>query len=80
MIAKLREDGLSEEDIKLGEDLHYKRAAFQMDKYVKMCEVREIVSAALNSILDRMKKADEIARKNRTEITVVDAKMKTAMQ
>ena len=28
VIAKLREDGLSEEDIKLGEDLYYKRAAF----------------------------------------------------
>lgn len=65
VIAKLREDGLSEEDIKLGEDLYYKRAAFQIDKFVKMCEVREIVSAALNSILDRMRKADELARKNR---------------
>ena len=40
----MREEGLSEEDIKLGEDLHYKRAQFQVDKFVKMCEVREIVN------------------------------------
>ena len=60
---KLREDGnMSEDDIKLGEDLYYKRAAFQMDKFVKLCEVREIVGAALNSLFDRMRKADELAR------------------
>ena len=77
VIATMKEDGLTEEDIKLGEDLYYKRAAFQVDKYVKMCEVRGIVSEALNSILDRMRKAEEIARKNRTEITVLDSKIKT---
>ena len=68
---------MSEDDIKLGEDLYYRRAAFQMDKYVKMCEVREVVSNALHSIIDRLRKADEIARKNRTEISVIEAKLKT---
>ena len=43
VIENLREDGMSEEDIKLGEDIYYKRAAFKMDQYVKMVEVREIV-------------------------------------
>ena len=56
---------MSEDEIKLGEDLYYRRAAFQMDKFVKLCEVREIVGQALNSLFDRMRKADELARKNR---------------
>ena len=76
----MREEGLNEEEIKLGEDLHYRRANFQVDKYVKMCEVREIVGQALSSILDRMRKAEEIARKNRTEITVIDSRLKTHTQ
>ena len=51
-----------------------------MDKFIKLSEVRGTVNEALNSILDRMKKADELARKNRTEITLLDSKLKTQMQ
>ena len=40
VIAKLREEGLSEEDLKLGEDLYYARATFKVDQFVKLCEVR----------------------------------------
>ena len=49
---------MSEQDIKLAEDLHYRRATFTMDQYVKLSEVRQTVSEAINSILDRMNKAD----------------------
>ena len=76
----MREEGLTDQEVKLGEDLYYRRANFQVDKYVKMCEVREIVGQALSSILDRMRKAEEIARKNRTEITVLDSRLKTHTQ
>ena len=51
-----------------------------MDKFIKMSEVRGTVNDALNSILDRMKKADELARKNRAEITVLDGKLKANIQ
>ena len=67
---------MSEDDLKLAEDLHYKRATYQMDHYVKMTEVRGIVKDALNSILDRMGHADAIAKKNRTEINIMDGKLK----
>ena len=78
MLDQLRGKGeMSDADLKLGEDLYFRRANFKMDQYVKLCEVREVVSTALHSILDRMRKADEIARKNRTDLTVVDAKLKT---
>lgn len=43
VLAKLRDGGMTQEDIELGEDLYYKRAAFQMDKFVKMSEIRELV-------------------------------------
>ena len=47
-----------------------------MDKYVKVVEVREMVKEALDSILDRMRKADELARSNRAAISAMDAKLK----
>ena len=40
VIAKLREEGLSEEDLKLGEVLYYARATYKVDQFVKMTEVR----------------------------------------
>ena len=80
VIGKLREEGMSDADIKLGEDLFYRRSVFKVDQFVKMCEVREIVQQALHSILDKMRKADETGRKNRTEISSLDAKTKTLQQ
>lgn len=80
VIARLRKEGMSETDIKLAEDLHYKRATFSMDQYVKLSEVRQIVSEAINSILDRMGKADKIARTNRTEISLLCDKLKAQQQ
>ena len=71
---------MSETDIKLAEDLHYRRATFQLDQYVKLSEVRNIVNEALHSILDRLGKADGIARKNRTEINQLDGKLKSQQQ
>ena len=71
---------MSETDIKLAEDLHYRRATFQLDQYVKLSEVRNIVNEALHSILDRLGKADGIARKNRTEINLLDSKLKSQQQ
>ena len=62
VIKQLKEDGLDENDIRLGEDLHYRRSIFKVDQFVKMCEVREIVQKALHSILDKMKKAEETGR------------------
>ena len=44
---------MSEEDIKLGEDLAYKRAGFAMDQFVKLNEVRGIVHDALHTLLDK---------------------------
>lgn len=77
VIERLRkEGGLSESDTKLAEDLHYRRATFQMDHYVKLTEVRGIVKEALHSILDRMSHADGIAKRNRTEISIMDSKLK----
>ena len=77
VIDKLRTEGnMTEDDIKLAEDLYYARAAFKMDKYVKVVEVREMVKEALDSILDRMRKADELARSNRAAISAMDAKLK----
>ena len=68
VIEKLKDDGMTDDDIKLGEDLYYKRAAYQMDKFVKMSEVRKIVSDALHTIMDKLNKSDAMARNNRTEI------------
>ena len=56
MLNKLREDGLSEDDIRLGEDLYYRRASFKMDQFVKMSEIRNVVKEALNSLFDRLQK------------------------
>merc|ERR1719469_578778 len=47
-----------------------------MDQYVKLSEIRQVVAEAINSILDRMGKADGIARKNRTEINLLNDKLK----
>ena len=44
VIEKLRDQGLSEKDLKLGEDLYYARATYKVDQYVKMTEVRNIVN------------------------------------
>lgn len=76
VISRLRKEGMSESDIKLAEDLHYRRATFSMDQYVKLSEIRQVVAEAINSILDRMGKADGIARKNRTEINLLNDKLK----
>ena len=76
VIAKLREEGLSEEDLKLGEDLYYARATFKVDQFVKLCEVRNVVQQALNSIINTMKRADETARNNRGTIKTMDDKLK----
>ena len=80
VISRLRKEGMSESDIKLAEDLHYRRATFSMDQYVKLSEIRQVVAEAINSILDRMGKADGIARKNRTEINLLNDKLKAQQQ
>lgn len=58
VVTRLRKENMTESDLKLAEDLHYSRATYQMDQYVKLTEVRGIVNEAVNSILDRMGKAD----------------------
>ena len=42
---------------------------------MKLTEVRGIVQEALHSILDRMGKADGVARKNRAEISLLSTKL-----
>ena len=36
VLARLKKEGMAPSDIKLAEDLHYKRATFEMDHYVKL--------------------------------------------
>ena len=76
VINKLKEDGLSEDDIRLGEDLYYRRASFKMDQYVKMSEIRKVVQEALNSLFDKLHKEGEFSRNNRSQITALEAKVK----
>ena len=80
VIDRMRKEGMGEDDLKLGEELFYRKATFQMDEYVKLNEVRQIVANALNSLFDKLKKTEEIARKNRSEINSLDAKLKTHQQ
>ena len=77
VLARLKKEGMAPSDIKLAEDLHYKRATFEMDHYVKLTQIKDTVFEAVSSILDRMGKADALARKNRNELEVLDNKIKS---
>ena len=56
--------------------MYYRRAEFKMDQYVKLSEVRKIVQDAIHSMLDTIRKGEDLARNNRTQITTIEAKLK----
>lgn len=75
IIARLQKEGLSESEIKMCQDLHYKRSKFTVDEYVKLGDVRKIVQDALFTLIPRMNKAEEIALNNRYSVETFDKQL-----
>jgi hypothetical protein len=56
-----------------------KRAMYEMDDFIKMGQVRSIVNEALNSLIDRIGKSDQLAKSNRIGIENNDTKINSLM-
>ena len=75
-LHNLRAKNLSLQGIQDIDELESKRAAYEIDSYVKMTEVRKVVNEGLNSIVDKIKKSDFVAKSNRTEINNLETRLK----
>jgi hypothetical protein len=65
---------------KLRAAMTVKRAMFEMDDFIKMGQVRTIVNEALNSLIDRIGKSDQLAKANKTANENNETKINSLMQ
>ena len=67
---------LSEKTNAMRKELMGARCLFEMDQFVKLSEVKSTMKEALMSIVDKMQKADDLAKANASTITRLESKIK----
>ena len=73
---KKEKQKLSEKERATRKELMGARCLFEMDQFVKLSEVRMIMKEALMAIVDKVGKADDLARANAGSLSRLEAKVK----
>ena len=67
-------------DRELKSEIENRRAAYQMDRYVQLREVHEIVKSALHELYDKLGTSTKVAKENRAEIGKMNHVVKRCVQ